>query len=108
MIPEKWTQIIGNIKDNFEVEDEGEEQIEEEGGIDVKYIIFKGPLGRMRLEFIVRPVVLDKKTTYSKRIGSETKVDYVYSQDEKSYAMAAYKWNESENDWQEMDAAAFI
>ncbi|MCX6796769.1 MAG: hypothetical protein NTW06_04740, partial [Candidatus Falkowbacteria bacterium] len=76
MQPEKWTMIKGNIKDNFKVEDEGSEHLDEDGGIDIEFIEFHGPLGRMRLEYISQPVVIDKKTTYSRRIGSETKVDY--------------------------------
>ena len=98
---------MGNIKDNFQVEDEGSSHMEDDGGVDIEYIVFKGPLGKIRLEFITRPVVLDKKTTYSKRIGSETKVDYIYSEDEKSSILNAYKWNEDKNDWEKMDAASF-
>lgn len=106
MTPEKWTTILGNIKDNFQVEDEGREHIDEEGGVDVDFIVFQGSLGRMRLEFVQKPVVLDKKTTYSRRIGSETKVDYVYSE-EKSGTLNAYKWDEASEEWTEMDAGAF-
>ena len=107
MMPEKWKTILGNIKDNFEVEDEGSTHLDDEGGVDIEYIEFNGPLGRIRLEFVVKPVILDRKTTYSKRIGSETKIDYIYSEDEKSHTLMAYKWNEDESDWEEMDAKSF-
>jgi hypothetical protein len=107
MLPERWQDIKGNIKDNFSVEDEGGEHLDEEGGIDIEYIVFKGPLGRMRLEFASKPVVIDKKTNYSKRIGSETKVDYIYSPEEKSHSMTAYKWNDLEDEWHEIDAGSF-
>ena len=79
MMPEKWVSVIGNIKDNFKVKDEGKFHSDEEG------------------------VILDKKTIYSNRIGSETKIDYVYSPDEKSHILVVYKWDESQNDWLEMD-----
>lgn len=107
MTEEKWKMIIGNVKDNFEVEDEGSEHIDDEGGVDVEYIIFQGPLGRMRLEFVTKPVVLDKKTTYSRRIGSETKIDYVYSETEKTSNMTAYKWDENDDNWVEIEAKMF-
>ncbi len=107
MSPEKWKDIIGNIKDNFKVEDEGSTRLDEEGGVDIEYIEFEGPLGKMRLEFVVKPVILDKKTTYSRRIGSETAVDYVYSKDEESYKLIAYKWDEDRNDWMEVEAGMF-
>jgi hypothetical protein len=107
MTIEKWENIKGHIKDNFEVEGEGREHIEEGGGINVEYIEFHGPLGRMRIEFIDKPVILDKKTTYSKRIGSETGIEYVYSQTERTYHMNAYKWSEETDDWIEMEAKNF-
>jgi len=107
MTPEKWKKIIGNVKDNFKVDDEGTTHMDEEGGIDIEYVEFKGPLGRMRLEYVIRPVVLDKKTTYSKRIGSETAVEYVYSEDEKSHSLIAYKWDEGKDEWTEIDGSAF-
>lgn len=107
MTPEKWQNITGNIKDNFEVEDEGKTHLEDEGGVDIEFIVFQGPLGKMRLEFITKPVVLDKKTTYSRRIGSETKVDYVYSETEKSHQLIAYKWDDGQDDWIEIEAGAF-
>lgn len=106
-MPEKWKEVMGNIKDNFKVEDEGTEHVEDEGGIDIEYVVFDGPLGRMRLEYITKPLILDKKTTYSKRIGSETKVDYVYSDEEKSNIMIAYKWNNDSEEWVEIEAKMF-
>ncbi len=106
MTSEKWKNIIGNIKDNFNVLNEGSEHIEEEGGVDIEYIEFSGPLGKIRLEYVSKPIVLDKKTTYSRRIGSETKVEYVYS-NEKTQKLMAYKWNEIKKDWEEMDEKMF-
>jgi hypothetical protein len=107
MTPEKWEKIVGNIEDNFEVKDRGEEHIDDEGGIDLKYIEFDGPMGHMRLEFVVKPAVLDKKTTYSRRIGSETKVDYVYSDTEKAHILNVYKWDDAQDDWIEVDGKMF-
>jgi len=107
MNQEKWVKITNNIKDNFKLEDEGEQHLDDEGGVDIKFVVFNGPLGKIRLEYIVKPVILDKKTTYSRRIGSETKVDYVYSEEDKSHQMIAYKWSDENDDWMEMDASAF-
>lgn len=107
MTLEKWQDILGNIKDNFKYENESEEHLDDEGGVDIHSIEFQGPLGRMRLEYVSKPVILDKKTTYSKRIGSETQVDYVYSETEKSGKLMIYKWDESQDDWVEVDAEKF-
>jgi hypothetical protein len=106
MTYEKWQQIKGDIKDKFEVEDEGETRLEEEGGVDIEFIVFNGPLGRMQLEFVRKPVVLDKKTTYSRRIGSNTAVEYVYGE-EKTETLKVYKWDDMQNDWTEIDSSMF-
>ncbi len=103
MTPEKWKNILGTIKDNFAVEEQGREYLDEEGGINVEYVVFVGPVGRMRLEFISKPMVLDKKTIYSRRIGSETKVEYVYSETERVYKLMVYRWDENEEEWVEME-----
>ncbi len=107
MQPEKWNNLIGDIKDKFKVEEDGKEHLDEGGGTDIEYIVFKSPLGRIKLEFVVKPLVLDKKTTYSKRIGSETTVEYVYSPNEKTCKLTAYKWDERKNEWMEVDADTF-
>ncbi len=107
MTPERWKDIKGNIKDKFSVEEEGSEHLDDEGGVDIEYLEFSGPLGRMRLEHITKPVVLDKKTNYSNRIGSETAVTYVYSDTEKNYKLNVYKWDDAIGEWQELDAKKF-
>lgn len=103
MTKERWQEIFGDIKDKFEVIDNGNEHIEEEGGVDIEYIVFRGPMGKTRLEFIAKPIVLDKKTNYSRRAGSEVKVDYVYSKTEKNHSLNAYKWDDKEKEWEEID-----
>ncbi len=107
MTKDKWKDILGNIKDKFEILEHEIEHLDEEGGIDIEFIVFKSPLGKVRLEYVEKPVILDKKTTYSKRIGSETKVDYIYSEEEKSRQMIAYKWNEEDDSWEEMNPNSF-
>ena len=104
MLPEKWQNLVEDIKDKFKVEKQGSEHLDKQGGTDIEFIIFKGPLGRMKLEFITKPVVLDKKTIYSQRIGSQTNVEYVYSKDEKTHRLVAYKWDENQGDWLEIEA----
>jgi len=89
------------------VEEHKNEHLDEHGGSDIEFIIFKGPLGRMKLEFITKPLILDKKTTYSRRIGSETAIEYIYSEDEKTHKLMAYKWDDFQNDWAEIDPNSF-
>ncbi|SRR6056297_1124950 len=107
MTQEKWQTIVGNIKDKFEVEENKTEHFEDQGGMDVEFIVFKSPLGKVKLEFISKPVVLDKKTNYSRRIGSDVAVEYVYSEEEKTCSLNAYKWDETSEDWLKIDPSSF-
>jgi len=105
MTKERWTELVGQIKDNFGVDEEGQEELPEDEGVGERYFVtFKGPLGLMMLELIERPVILDKKTKYSNRIGSQTQVEYVYSEVEKTYKLHAHRWDEGVNSWVEMEA----
>ena len=104
---EKWKDVLGQVKDKFSIEDEGKEHLDDHGGVDIEYVVFKGPLGLMRLEYVTKPLVIDKKTNYSNRIGSEAQVNYVYSDDEKSSKMNAYKWDDDQDDWVEMESKMF-
>ncbi|MEK7097700.1 MAG: hypothetical protein AAB906_02540 [Patescibacteria group bacterium] len=107
MRPERWENIKGQIKDNFTVEEHDTEHLDEDGGIDVEYLIFNGPLGLMKLEFLTKPLVLDKITKFSHRAGSETKVEYVYSKEEKTHKFHAYKWDEGQEGWVMIDEKNF-
>ncbi|MCK4745064.1 hypothetical protein KAS41_03305 [Candidatus Parcubacteria bacterium] len=114
MTREKWQNIIGMIDDKFGIGDKRTE--EEEIGQDAKgevvfeikdIVEFEGPLGKMRLELIIRPIVLDKKTNFSRRIGSGVEVKYIFSDSETSTKFRAFKWNRELESWDEIDAGMF-
>ncbi|MBU0648906.1 hypothetical protein KJ969_02285 [Patescibacteria group bacterium] len=102
MQDEKWEYIKGVAKDNFEIEEEGEEAIPDIPRSKLEWMIFKGPMGIVKIERATRPIVLDKKTLYSKRMGDTAAVEYVYSEDEYSHTFKAYLWQN--DDWNEIDA----
>jgi hypothetical protein len=103
MAPDRWEEIKQLVQKNFEVLGSGQEEIEDIPDSKLEFIEFEGPLGKMRLEFITKPKVLDKKTLYSGRIGSDVKVEYVYSENEKVNTFKAYKWNDEQDDWLEAE-----
>ena len=103
MSPEKWKSIKGQILDNFKNVEEAKESLVEPEVGEREMLEFDGPLGRMRIEFITRPVILDKVTHGSRRIGSEHGVEFIYSEDEFSHTLRAYKWDDNSNDWIEID-----
>lgn len=102
MTEEKWKDIIHKIKEEFEVETHKKEDLK--GGGVSDFIIFKSPRGRIKLEWVQKPKVLDVKTLYTRRAGtSARKIDYVTSKDEMVQYIKAYLWNEEEDEWKETD-----
>ena len=103
MNDDKWQDVVGRVQDDFEVLEHETLDLEQGPG-SVEYIVFNGPLGKMKLERISRPLVIDKKGLGSRRIGSATDVVYTYSDTEKTHKFRAYKWDSQPNDWVEIEA----
>ena len=103
MHPDKWPEIKEKILKNFTVLNQ--EIITDDQRQETREIVeFKGPSGTMKVEWITRAKIIDKKTQYSRRIGSAVSVDYIYSADEFTHALKDYLWNEASADWQEINA----
>jgi len=104
MSPDKWEEIKEMAKMNFEVLEVARN---EKDGVITEELIFNGPLGKMKLEFVSKPLVLSKKVHYSKRMGDTAKVDYITSDTEKTNTLFAYKWDMAGENWVEINAASF-
>jgi len=103
MNQEKWENLIGNIKDQFEViEHKTEEILEGKGSLE--YICFRGPLGKIKLEREIKPVVTGRKVLSSRRVGSDVSEEFEYSDSEMIDKLNAYTWNEERDDWEEISA----
>jgi len=105
MTKERWLEIKSNIKETFGIEDEYEENLDP--GI-AENVEFTGAEGKMLLSFVTKPKVLDKKTSFSNRAGSDVKVEYVYSEDETTSYLEVYRWSEDEDDWKKLDAESLF
>ena len=101
MTPERWEEIRKRITDSFEVIDSYQEDLEP-GTAEV--IEFKGPSGKMKACFNRRPKIVEKKTLYSRRPGSDVKVEYAYSDEDQVCFFTLYQWNENSNAWQKLEA----
>lgn len=104
MHPDKWPEIKEKIKSSFVVAAERLEK-DEERSEQTEILEFQGPLGKMKVEWISRPKVLNTKTHYSNRIGSNVQVDYIYSPDELTHTLKVYQWDEARGDWQKVESA---
>jgi len=112
MTTEKWDDIKTMIQDKFEVLENKVEPVELKTGLDEKQkigdkqvLIFISPMGKVKLEFATKPVILDKKEHYSKRMGIASKTEYVLSEDEFTHRLDAYL--EKEGEWEKIDPTTF-
>ena len=106
MTPERWQNLKGELKDKFTILAEGTEELEDRPG-SFEFLELEGPMGKVRLEYLTQPVVLDKKTTTSKRIVASVAVDYVYSEDEVTNKLQVFQWNEANGEWEEVKKSMF-
>ena len=102
MNDERWEELVYKIslksrsmEHNVDTQDEGRTKVET--------VLFDVGTGAMKLERVSKPVVIDKKMRYSKRIGGDTSTEYVYSETDKSYRVTLYRWNADESAWEEVD-----
>ena len=103
MQPDKWEQTKFQLKENFPSLEFIKTSLPEPQVGEVESAIFTGPMGKMKLNYITRPVILDKKMHGSRRIGSRAEVEYIYSDSEFSHQFKAYKWDDNLSDWQEIE-----
>lgn len=110
---DRWEQIRENIKAKFQVNEEGTEDLimnTQDGPVKqgtAEFLIVQTAMGKIKLTFEKRPVVLDKKFIYSHRAGQSARTEYEFSDKEFSYKLKAYKWDDLEESWEEIDAASF-
>ncbi|MDQ5939016.1 MAG: hypothetical protein QG603_479 [Patescibacteria group bacterium] len=99
MQPDRWLEIKQELKQKFELEDEYSEELDH-GSQEV--VEFVSPMGLVKLCFVQKPKVLDKKTTYSNRIGSGVSVEYVYDLENSTYHLDVWLWSEGNQQWEKL------
>lgn len=113
MQDDKWEALKEELKRKFKVQDEHFEDLimqTADGpvvGGKVEVIIFESPIGKIKLTRESKPVVLDKKMIYSHQQGKSARTEYTFSDTEFSHKIKAYKWNDDNDEWKEIDAANF-
>lgn len=102
MNDERWDELVYRISVKAKQMDRDTET-RDEGRTTVETVLFDVGMGRMRLQRVSRPIVLDKKMIYSKRIGGETSTEYVFSETEKTHHVTLHRWSPEESAWVEVD-----
>jgi hypothetical protein len=110
---DRWIQLKESLKGRFEIEEEGTEDLmmnTSDGPMKhgtVEFLVMQTPVGRVKLACEIKPLVLDKKYVSSHRAGQNARTEYEFSESEKTYKLKAYKWNDIDESWDEIDAEHF-
>ena len=113
MSPDKWQQIKDNIAKQFTVEEQGKEDLLAETGDgevkigEAEFVVFASPMGRLKLQFGEKAKLEDKTYHYSHRAGTGARVEYKFSDTETVHTLRAFRWDESADEWKEIDAERF-
>jgi len=99
MNDDKWLDTLAKIRTQFEVEEDMNEPHPDIERGRVETVVFRSPIGRIKLVRTTTPRVLDKKTVYSRRAGSDMAVQYEYSDTEFVNNFKIYKWDDLREDW---------
>ena len=110
---DRWEEIRNSVKKNFGLLEEGREDLfvdtaegRQKNG-DAEFVVFKSPLGRTKLELLKKPRLEEEKYHFSHRQGDAARVEYKHSDTEFVYALKAYKWDDIDEEWKEIDADKF-
>ena len=109
MTDERWTEIKALVEDKFDILSHETVDLDDAPGTR-EVIEFISPMGKMRFERTDQPLVTGKKVIGSKRIGSESIVEYNYSETERVHRFKVYRWMNDLPTWVEveMEASAAI
>lgn len=113
MQDDKWEPLKEELGRKFKIQNTRFEDLTQETATGpvisgrVEIIEFETPLGLIKLERESRPVVLEKKEFYSHQQGKAARTEYKFSDKEFSHKIKAYKWDNYEEVWREMDADTF-
>lgn len=105
MTEDKWIELLERIDRQFTMVDRTIEDVPTGPG-EIETVVFQGPMGTMKVERTVRPVVLDKKQHFTNRAGAGASTEYVYSPTEKSDRVKVYRQTPTTEEWVEVDGDA--
>ena len=112
MNTELWGDIRNRLEDQYGelVVEKLSETREDDTGqkltSEIERIEFETAQGKMRVELVTAPMILDKKTHYTHTAGARANVEYVLSDTEKTQRIRAYRYDDDTDDWIEINTSS--
>lgn len=102
MTDERWAEVAEKIRSAFPDHEHEKETILDGRGV-IESFVFAGPTGRLKLERTKRPRIVGEKGMAAKRIGAESTIEKVYSNEDTVDFVVVYQWNDARDDWVKME-----
>lgn len=106
MQPERWREIREMILEKFDILEEGV-NTHDDPPERVEYVVFEGPQGQMKVEFVTQPKKTGRRVFASARIGSLAHEQILYSSDEFTHYVSVFTWDDDMDDWKEIRGEMF-
>jgi len=102
---DRWQELISTLRKQGRIIEENKR---EEGIKKFEEVIVEIPkMGRIKLELLIKPRLINTVTHYSNRVGGSVDVEPQYSKDETVTVFNVYRWDDSVGNWQGIDPQAF-
>lgn len=112
MKAELWSEILDRLEDQYgdihieKLSETREDDTGQELTSDIQRVEFDTAQGKMRVELVTAPMILDKKTHYTHTAGARANVEYVLSDTEKTERIRAYRYDEDTDEWKEINTGS--
>ena len=113
MDTDKWEALKEELGRKFKISEQKTEDLTvhtQDGDVvsgKADVLILETPMGRVKLSYESKPVVLGKKEIYSHQQGKSARTEYTFSDTEFAHKLRAYKWDDDNDEWKEIDAGNF-
>lgn len=105
MTRDRWEEIVNLVEAKFVVETKETKEDDFDRSV-IELLIFEAPMAKIKLEFVSKPKVIDKKVSYSNRVGAGSQIEYIYSPTDKVERLLVYRWDEVTSNWLPMSTEA--
>lgn len=103
MTPERFDAVVEDQRERFPVDGEGTEALPDAPNAHRRWVVFRTPAGRIRLELHTRPVVRGQRALGGKRVGIGTRIETSYDLSQSTHTLHAFQERPG-GEWEEISA----
>jgi hypothetical protein len=103
MTPERFETLVDEQRERFPVDGEGTEALVDAPNAHRRWVTFRTPSGRIRLELHTRPVVRGQRALGGKRVGVGSRIETSFDLTQSTHTLHAFR-EQGDGGWEEIEA----